>query len=231
LKKQGKRDLVNPSLFDHYYLEGIGRVRKLKEVFLKNFGKPVGKAAPVLLLDLGGKESPYEQLAQGLAVKWISVDIKKYTRTDVVLDGQEFPFKGGVFDAVLCTQVFGYIPNLFAATQEIHRILKPHGLAILSEAAIFPPYGEGARWRILPGGWRTLLGGFSECQIDVDLKTVASFFRVLNLYLAILLQNTRFFERIWRYFFCPVFNLLGRWANHRFKDDGFAANYFVVAKK
>ncbi len=226
-----RRRILRPSLFDHYYLEGVSRVAKLKEIFLKNFGGRNNRTPPVLLLDVGGRESPYEQLAQGLPVKWISADIRKYGRTDVILEGQELPFKDELFDAVLCPQVFRYIPNLFAATQEIHRILKPHGLAILSEAAIFPPYGEGARWRIMPGGWKTLLGGFSEYQIDVDLKTVASFFRLLNLYLAILLQNARFFGKIWRNFFCPVFNLLGRWANGRFKDIGFAANYFVVARK
>ncbi len=231
MKNQGKRDLVNPSLFDNYYLEGIGRVRKLKEVFLKNFGKPADKDPPFLLLDLGGKESPYEQLAQGLAVKWISVDIKKYTRTDVILEGQKLPFESEAFDAVLCTQVLGYVSDPFATTHEIHRILKAHGVAILSESAIFPPYGEGARWRILPEGWKSLLEPFSACRVDAECNTVASFFRVLNLYLAILLQNRGVLENIWRFIFCPLFNLFGWWANGRFKDIGFAANYFVVAKK
>jgi SAM-dependent methyltransferase len=226
-----KRNLVTPSLLDHYYLEGIGRVSKLKEVFSKNFGKRTNKTRPVLLLDLGGRESPYEQLAQGLPVKWISVDIKKYGRTDVMLEGQRLPFQSGAFDAVLCTQVLGYVPDIFAATHEIYRILKAHGVAILSESAIFPPYGEGARWRILPEGWKSLLEPFSECRVDAECNTVASFFRVLNLYLAILLQNRGVLEKIWRFIFCPLFNLFGWWANGRFKDIGFAANYFVVAKK
>ena len=164
-----KRNLVTPSLLDHYYLEGIGRVSKLKEVFSKNFGKRTNKTRPALLLDLGGRESPYEQLAQGLPVKWISVDIKKYGRTDVMLEGQRLPFQSGVFDAVLCTQVLGYVSDIFAVTHEIHRILKPHGVAFLSESAIFPPYGEGARWRILPEGW-------ISCKAWAILLPYSSFF-------------------------------------------------------
>jgi SAM-dependent methyltransferase len=229
-----KRTLLTPSLFDQYYLEGITRIRKLNEVFSEKFDGKISSFSgtnPALLLDLGGRNSPYERLTQGLPIEWISADIKRYTRTDLVLDSQRLPFKNGVFNAVLCTQVLGCVPDILAAAREIHRILKPHGLAVLSEAAVFPPYGEAARWRILPGGWETLLAQFSECHIDADLNTAASFFRVLNLYLSILLQSVPLFERIWRYSFCPVINLLGRWANRHFKDSGFVANYFVVAKK
>lgn len=229
--KAWRRNQISPSLFDHYYLEGFGRVNRLKEFFLSNFEGKLPANGLFLLLDVGGRESPYEQLAQRLPVRWISGDVTKYGRTDVVFKGEELPFKPGIFDAVLCTQVLGYIPNLFTAAREIHRILKPRGLAILTEAAVFPPYGEGARWRLLPEGWKTLLAAFSECKIDADLNTAASFFRVLNLFLSILLQKVPCLAKIWGYFLCPIFNLLGRWANHCFKDAGFAANYFVVARK
>jgi hypothetical protein len=53
----------------------------------------------------------------------------------------------------------------------------------------------------------------------------------MNLYLAILLQNIPIAETIWRFSLCPLFNLVGQWANHHFKDIGFAANCLVVARK
>jgi len=232
--KKTERNLVHPSLWDHYYLEGWGRVGKLRAILGEIFQESSSRwneAHPALLLDLGGRESPYEELAKGFPVRWVSADLKRYKRTEICLDGEGLPFREKAFDLVLCTQVFGYVPNLCSVTGEIHRVLKPGGQAILTEASVFPPWGEGARWRILPDGWRTLLSRFSECQVTADLNTVASFFRVLNIYLMILLTNVSFLEKLWQYSFCPVFNLLGRWANSRFKDIGFAANYFVVGKK
>lgn len=229
-----QRDLVRPSLFDHYYIEGMGRVRALKRIFEREFnGVRACFSAPnrARLLDLGGRESPYEKLAQGLPVTWISADIKAYARSDAVLDVQKLPFKDGSFDMVLCTQVFGYVPRPCVATEEIRRILKPGGVAIFTEAAVFPPWGEGARWRILPEGWKTLLAKFSTVEVHADCKTVASFFRVTNLYLAILLQRVPFVKSLWRFLLCPLLNMIGRWANDHFKDVGFAANYIVLAKK
>lgn len=228
--RRAKRNMLNPSLLNPHYLEDVGRVCKLKEVFRKNFGVRIAVTRPLLLLDLGGRESPYEQLTPGLQIRWISADIKRYKRTDVQLDAQALPLKDGVLDVILCNQVLELIPDLISASAEIYRVLKPGGLALISNPAVFPPYG-GAKWRIMPEGYKILLAKFSECQIDADLKTVASFFRVMNLYSAILLQSIPWLERIWYYSFCPVFNLLGRWANDCFKDMGFAANYFVVARK
>jgi SAM-dependent methyltransferase len=233
LKKQGKRDLVNPSLFDHYYLEGVPRVGKLKQIFLEIFGEtrgPFSKARPALLLDLGGRDSPYEQLARGLPIRWISTDMRRHQRTEILLDAQALPIKDGIIDILLCTQVLELVPDLFSTAREIHRILKPAGIAIISNPAIFPPYG-GARWRIMPEGYRTLLSPFSDCRIDGDCNSVASLFRTLNLYGTILFQKVTVIERIWKLFFCPLLNLLGSWASITFKDHGFVANYFVVAKK
>jgi SAM-dependent methyltransferase len=232
MKKQ--RDLVRPSLLDPYYIEGMGRVRALRKILNEKFSKnsvSFSTSHPALLLDLGGRESPYEELVRGLPIRWFSVDMKNYMRTEVMGDAEALPFKEGEFDGVLCTQVLGYVKHLDYAIGEIHRVLKPEGVAILTEAAVFPPWGEGARWRILPEGWKTLLAKFSTVEVHADCKTVASFFRVTNLYLAILLQNVPIVRTLWRCSLLPLFNMIGRWANDHFKDVGFAANYIVLAKK
>ncbi len=232
--KKKERNLVHPSLWDHHYLEGFGRVEKLRAILGKIFKEDPDRwneAHPALLLDLGGRESPYEELAEGFPVRWVSTDLQRYGRTEILVDAQGLPFREGVFDLVLCTQVFGYIPNLSSVVGEIHRVLKPGGRAILSEAAVFPPWGVGARWRILPEGWKTLLWDFSECHVQAELTTSASFFRVVNLYLSILLQRVFLLEKIWRIFLCTVFNLLGRWMNRRSRDDGFTSNYLAVGRK
>ena len=232
--KKIKRDLVHPSLWDHYYLEGFGRVEKLRgllgEIF-KQESNRWNEAHPALLLDLGGRESPYEELAKGFPVRWVSADLKRYGRTEILADAQGLPFRDAGFDLVLCTQVFGYISSLSSVAGEIHRVLKPGGWAILTESAVFPPWGEGAKWRIMPEGWRTILKDFSKCDVQAELTTSASFFRVVNLYLAILSPRVFLLEKIWRFLLCPVFNLLGRWMNRWTRDDGFTSNYLAVGRK
>jgi SAM-dependent methyltransferase len=183
-----------------------------------------------MLLDLGCGRSPYKRLADGFAVKWIAADIRNSGGADILLDAQKLPFKDKVFDTVLCTQILEYLPDFFVASEEIHRILKPQGMAIISNPAVLPPFG-GARWRIMPEGYMTMLSKFSVCEVDGDCKTVAGFFRIINLYMAIILQEVPVLEAIWRLSICPIFNLIGSWANRRFKDVGFAANYIVIARK
>jgi SAM-dependent methyltransferase len=232
--KKKERNRVHPSLWDHSYLELMGRVGKLKAILGKIFQEGLNhwdKAHPALLLDLGGRESPYEELAKGFPVRWVSVDLKRYGRTEIQVDGQGLAFRENTFDLVLCTQVFAYIPNLSSVVGEIHRVLKPGGRAILTESAIFPPWGNGNRWRILPEGWKTLLRDFAECEVQAELTTWASFFRVVNLYLAILLQRIFLLEKIWHMLLCPAFNLLGRWVNRWSRDDGFVANYAALGRK
>jgi SAM-dependent methyltransferase len=229
-----ERNLVHPSLWDHYYLEGFGRVEKLRgllgEIFKEDSNR-WNEAHPARLLDLGGRESPYEELAKGFPVRWVSADLKRYGRTEILADAQGLPFRDAGFDLVLCTQVFGYIPSLSSVAGEIHRVLKPGGRAILTEASVFPPWGEGARWRILPDGWKTVLRDFSECEVQAELTTSASLFRVVNLYLAILLPRVFLLGKIWRVLLCPLFNLLGRWMNRWSRDDGFTSNYLVIGRK
>ena len=52
-------------------------------------------------------------------------------------DIQEAPFKDNFFDLVTCSNSLSYWPNPIKGINEIHRILKPHGKAIL-----FEPYKE-----------------------------------------------------------------------------------------
>lgn len=227
------RDQVCPSLFDPYYVIWKGRTGALQRVFRCQFDRqdqPFSRDRPALLLDLGGRESPYQRLARGYPVRWISVDIEKYRGTEIVLDAQALPFEDETFDFVLCTQVLALIPHPFRASEEVRRVLKRQGLAICTEAAIFPAY-PGSRWRIMPDGWKTLLAGFSGVEIDGDCKTMAGFFHVINLYLQILLQGVPVLRAVGRYILCPLLNLVGCWANHRFKDSGFAANYIAIARK
>lgn len=219
-------DPLRPSLFDQNYLMRRGRVEALRRAF----ARLLPADAPRLLLDVGAGTAPYKPLAAGKPVRWLAGDRVTFPATNVLLDAEQLPFADGTFDVVLCLQVLELVPHMERAAEEIHRVLKPGGHAILSAPAVFPPFG-GARWRILPDGYRTLLARFSRCEIRAECNTAASFFRTVNIYLAILLQPVAVVRPLWRVTLCPLFNLIGWWANTRFRDEGFAANYIVLAVK
>ncbi|MEJ2417831.1 MAG: class I SAM-dependent methyltransferase [Exilibacterium sp.] len=47
-------------------------------------------------------------------------------------ESEKLPFREHSYDAVVCLGMFGYLDNVDAALAEIHRVLKPGGLLILS---------------------------------------------------------------------------------------------------
>jgi len=103
------------------------------------------------------------------------VDIRQSRCTEAVLDARHLPFTNEAFDIDLCNQVMEFIPNLLCVANEIYRMLKPRSIAIISNPAVFPPYGH-AKWRIMPDGYKRLLARFSEYEVDSEINTVASFF-------------------------------------------------------
>ena len=203
---------------------------KLKEELNKAFAKfNSHDLKSYYVLDLGGGKAPYKELLKYKNIEWITIDIKNYKQTSVIGDAHFLPFKNNIFDIVLGTQVFEYFRNPFVAAKEVLRILKSGGKAILTNPACYPPFGD-PYWRIAPHGWSLLLNDFGNIIVDAECNTVASFFRTMNVYLDIILQNT-LFKIPYKFTICPLFNLIGRYANNRYKDIGFAANYFVVATK
>ncbi len=65
--------------------------------------------------------------------------------------------KDNTFDTIILTHVLGLINDLPAAVKEIHRILKPGGVALVTNACFAPIFeGNSGNWRIMPGGAKIL---------------------------------------------------------------------------
>lgn len=91
---------------------------------------PAGAA----VLDIGARDGGLRRfLPEG--VKYQGIDIApEFAGADVLIRdvSQGIPFPDGSYDFVFCIEVLEHVPNPFGTLGEIHRVLKPGGVLILS---------------------------------------------------------------------------------------------------
>ena len=98
----------------------------------------------------------------------------------MVADLQKMPqVPDASFDCIVCTQVLLLVPDPFAAAGEIHRILKPDGLLLLTLPRISltaPRDGfPGDYWRLTEDSLRLLLAPFSVVSVSIQGNPIAAF--------------------------------------------------------
>jgi len=77
----------------------------------------------MITLDLG--------CGQGKTPNSIGVDVTKIKGVDVFADVQYLPFKTSIADKIVCYQLLEHVDNLITVMEEMHRVLKPKGRAII----------------------------------------------------------------------------------------------------
>ena len=135
------------------------------------------------LLHISPKYCLSRQLKKRNNINYIGADINPQVNINLNLDLTATPFKINSFDSVICIHVLEHIDNDTVAIQEIYRILKPGGWAVISvpiqldqrtyeDPSINTPdgrkkaYGESGHYRIY--GY-DLLTKFETCGFQVQL--------------------------------------------------------------
>jgi SAM-dependent methyltransferase len=113
--------LVNP-----FYFARLGLLLGLKEFFPRLAGD---------VLDVGCGRKPYRAFIPAQRYVGLEIDtpqMRAVNAADAYYDGRTFPFPDHSFDGVLCSQVFEHIftPTEFLA--EVHRVLRPGGILVLT---------------------------------------------------------------------------------------------------
>lgn len=87
---------------------------------------------------------------------------------DVRGDLCALPFPDGRFDGVVLTEVLEHCADPFSAVREVHRVLKPGGLALVTSPFLWPWHGTQDYkdyWRFTHEGWALLLKDFEQVTI------------------------------------------------------------------
>lgn len=221
------RSRLYPTMADPNFL-----VLEARRLILQGWIRELQSRETLTVLDVGGRLQPYRPLFASRSTKYWSCDIAKTELVDVVASGEALPFASGFCDVVLCTQVFEYFTNPHIAATEIHRVLKPGGVLMMSVVSCAPRFGDDEHWRYTPSGIRVLLRSFSTVKITPETLSVGGLLRTFNLGVHTFV-HFRFLRRMCEFTICPCLNLIGL-GFEKLKvtnNDQFAPNYSVIAVK
>ncbi len=98
------------------------------------------------LLDLGCGVKPFLPVYQNYCESSIGIDVVQTSHgtemVDMIYDGKKIPFPDGEFDYVFSTEVMEHVPEPKDFLKEIHRVLKPGGVLILTVPFMVPLHEE-----------------------------------------------------------------------------------------
>lgn len=146
--------------------EFLARIRENVTRFIADCGRRFD--APGRVLDVAPQDhegaAPYFARAQ---VETLDIDPDSGADyvADLCADNSSF-IREGMFDVVVCTEVLEHTLNPFAAVAEIHRILKPGGVALITAPFNFRIHGPLPDcWRFTEHGLRALLARFEIVEL------------------------------------------------------------------
>jgi SAM-dependent methyltransferase len=132
-------------------------------------------------------ESPLVDLIRTAFGVYATCDLMA-SNVDFAADLRRMPLRDDSVDFVFASHVLDVIPNGRTAIAEIHRILKPGGVAVLSVAILceatveYPHVVRTEGWRVLAPG-RDYFARYEEWFRSVTLYTSADFSEAHQLYL------------------------------------------------
>lgn len=88
------------------------------------------------LLDIGCSTKPYKPMLEKRVSAYFGLDVPFTIHTknfvDVFALGEHLPFRAGVFNTILCTEVLEHVPTPAKTLVEISRVLAPNGILIVT---------------------------------------------------------------------------------------------------
>lgn len=136
------------------------------------------------VLDVGCGQSPYRHLLDPAVTRYIGLEIADAGKFDVqntdvlAFDGKNIPLEDQSCDLVLCTEVLEHVQDYQRLVDEVHRVLKPGGRALVTVpwSARFH-YAPFDYFRYTPSQLTQMFSHFTDVRVTPrgsDVSAIAS---------------------------------------------------------
>lgn len=141
---------------------------------IKQFVKICAKTLPISepIYEFGSLQVPGQEGFADLrpffpGKKYVGADTREGPGVDVILNLHNIDVPSNSVGTILLMDTLEHVEFVRKAIEEVHRILKPNGILIVSSVMNFPihnhPYDY---WRFTPEGFRNLLRSFASSFVD-----------------------------------------------------------------
>jgi SAM-dependent methyltransferase len=190
------------------------------------------------VLDVGCGAKPYRGWF-GAVESYVGLDVASGPEVDVLVrpDGT-WPLDSARFDVVLCTQVLEHVENLELTLNEIVRVLKPGGVAVVTFPFLYNEHGEPYDFRRMTVHYAKRL--FPRFQIEALERQggIGSTLVILWLNWFDGMLNRTFTTRLLKAFMLPLWlplcfvsNSLGLLFDNLDRSGRFYNNVFLMVRK
>jgi len=115
-------------------------------------------------MDVGAKDGRYRSLVP--ATEYLTLDIRPESGADIVGDVHDIPRGSDSLDTVLATEVLEHCYDPARAVREIHRVLRPGGVCVLSTRFIHAYHPDPHDYfRFSRDGLELVFQNFSRVEI------------------------------------------------------------------
>ena len=141
---------------------------------IRDFVKGVSESVPILepIYEFGSFQVEGQEAIADLrplfpGKKYIGCDMRSGKGVDLLLNLHDIDLPDSTAGTVLALDTLEHVEFCRRAMSEVHRILKPGGIAIISSVMYFPIHDYPSDyWRFTPEGFRSLLNQFSYSMVD-----------------------------------------------------------------
>ena len=142
-------------------------------LLIRDFVSLVAASVPILepIYEFGSLQVPGQEGVADLRPlfpqkKYVGCDMREGAGVDKIVDLHNINLPSDSVGTVLCLDTLEHVEYPYRALKEIHRILKPHGIAVISSVMDYPIHDHpNDYWRFTPEAFRSILKPFSDSFI------------------------------------------------------------------